>query len=545
MPGDSLTLPLRLAFYYASYPEAWTQGTVYPFTNYTPALGYYDSSDASVIRQHIASMQYGHIQGGIVFWSGISTPSDTRFPGVLAAASGIDFKWALYYQPEASGDPSSSAIASDLGYIFKSYAVNPGYLRIGGKPVLFVSGGANDGCATADRWKTANTLGFYVVLKVFSGYPNCANQPDNWHQYGPAQDYDVQGSHAVSISPGFWQKGQAVVLARDLARWNQDIRNMLAAHPDFQLITTWNGWCEGTQVESSTELGAAYLEALHNNGASGPDPVVMAAGDIVCPDLITTSTDCQQMAVSQLLVDQNPDTVLVLGDQCQSTSANCFNNYYGPSWGRVFSKSHPVPGNHEYGKTGAQYYFDYWDGIGGSSGPAGDRGKGYYSFDQGTWHIIALNSECTQIGGCGAASPEYTWLQQDLQLHPSQCTLAFWHRPLFGSTSLISTDVRPFWQLLYDNNADVILDGHSHTYERFAPQDPNALADPLRGIREFIVGTGGAFHTGIGTIAANSEVRNATTFGTLKLTLHAGRYDWQFLPIAGQTFTDAGTGYCH
>ena len=159
--------------------------------------------------------------------------------------------------------------------------------------------------------------------------------------------------------------------------------------------------------------------------------------------------------------------------------------------------------------------------------------------------MIALNSQCEYIGGCDVGSAQYTWLQQDLQLHPSQCTLALSHKPVFGSASLISTITRPLWQLLYDANADVILDGHSHTYERFAPQDPNGLADPLRGIREFIVGTGGAFHTGIGAIAPNSEVRNAVTFGALKLTLHPDGYDWQFLPIPGQAFTDSGSTLCH
>ncbi len=488
-------------------------------------------------------MQYGHIDGGIAFWSGPGTPGDNRFAGLLGAASGSGFKWALYYQREGSSDPSSSDIAADLAYIFSHYAADPNYLRIGGRPVLFVYSDGSDDCSMADRWAQANTLGFYVVLKVFAGYSNCANQPDNWHQYGPAEDYDAQGSHSVSISPGYWAKGQPVTLTRNLALWNQDIRNMIAAKADFQLITTWNGWVQGTQVESSAELHQDYLDALHDNGVL---PVtVMAAGDIVCDTLTTTSTTCQQMAVSQLLVDQQPDAVLPLGDLCQTTSANCFNNYYGPSWGRMFSRSYPIPGNHDYGASGAKYYFDYWNGVGVASGPAGTRGQGFYSFDKGTWHFIALNSECTNIGGCDVGSPEYTWLQQDLANNSKKCTLAYEHEPLFGSTTLVSTATRPLWQLLYDNNADLMLDGHSHTYERFAPQDPNGVADPLRGIREFILGTGGAGHTGLGTLAANSEVRNNTTFGALKLTLHPDRYDWQFLPIAGQTFTDAGTTGCH
>ena len=158
--------------------------------------------------------------------------------------------------------------------------------------MLFVYADASDGCGMVDRWKAANTSGFYLVLKVFAGYGACANQPNNWHQYGPASNYDVQGSHAISISPGYWRKGQTAFLVRDLARWNRDVANMVKAGPDLQLITTWNHWGDGTFVESSVELGRGYLDALHNNGQLPPtptntppigtDPSIMAAGDIIC-----------------------------------------------------------------------------------------------------------------------------------------------------------------------------------------------------------------------------------------------------------------------
>ncbi len=543
-PG-SLSLPLRLAFYFAAYPEAWTAGTVYPNTNYTPTLGFYDSASPDVIRQHIAWMQYGGIQGGIAFWDGPASSTDNHFPALLAATAGTGFEWTPYYLREAQADPDAAAIASDLTYISNNYASDPGYLHIDGKPVIFVSAGSADSCAMADRWKAANTLGFYVVLKVFSGYANCASQPDNWHQYGPAVHYSAQGSHSVTISPGYWKKGQAAVLPRDLTRWQQDIRNMIASGADFQLISTWNIWAEGTQVESSLELGTDYLDALHNNGVPSADPFVMAAGDIICDSLTPTPTACQHMVVSQLAVDARPDRVLALGDLCHSPSANCYNNYYGPSWGRLFSITGPVPGNHDYLEPGATDYYDYWNGIGTYSGPAGDRDKGYYSFDVGTWHIVALNSNCGDVGGCGTTSPQYLWLQQDLANHPNKCTLAYYHIPLFSSGGRAENNMKTIYTLLYNNNADVVLDGHDHIYERFAPQDANAVADPLRGIREFISGTGGANHTSIVAIAANSEVRNANTFGMLKLTLHPSSYDWQFLPVPGGTFTDSGSAPCH
>ncbi len=497
-------------------------------------------------------MQYARIQGGIASWWGASSPTNGRIPTLLTAAAGTGFKWTLYYEAEGSGNPATTAISSDLTYIFNNYAHDPSFLRIAGRPVIFVYADGADGCPMVDRWKAANTLGFYLVLKVFPGYGSCANQPDNWHQYGPAAHYDAQGSHAISISPGYWKMGQAQLLARDLTRWNQDIRAMVAAHPDFQLITTWNEWGDGTSVEPSVEFGAAYRDALHNDGGPSPiptpsssDPTVMAAGDIICDSLLTTSAGCQQMAVSQLLVDRQPDAALVLGDLCHTPSANCFDNYYDPSWGRLFSITEPITGNHEYLVAGALYYFDYWNGIGITQGRAGARGQGYYSFDLGAWHLIALNSQCGDAGGCNSGSPQYAWLQKDLQDHPNTCTLAYYHIPVFSSGGRAEANMKQIYALLYNSNVDVVLDGHDHIYERFAPQDPNGLADPARGIWEFIVGTGGANHTSIATVQPNSEVRNATTFGALKLTLHADRYDWQFVPMAGSTFTDSGTSLCH
>jgi hypothetical protein len=251
------------------------------------------------------------------------------------------------------------------------------------------------------------------------------------------------------------------------------------------------------------------------------------------------------MAVSQVVVDQIPDAALILGDLCHTPSTNCFDNYYAPSWGRLFPISHPITGNHEYLVAGAVYFFDYWNGVGNASGPAGNRSQGYYSYDIDSWHIVALNSQCSQAGGCNAGSPQYMWLKQDLQEHTNLCTLAYYHIPVFSSGGRANSNMKQIFTLLYANNVDVVLNGHDHIYERFAPQDPNGLADPLRGIREFIVGTGGANHTSIATIQPNSEVRNPDTFGSLKMTLQPDRYDWQFMPIVGKTFTDAGTALCH
>ncbi len=271
----------------------------------------------------------------------------------------------------------------------------------------------------------------------------------------------------------------------------------------------------------------------------------MAAGDIVCTNMGTPNgSSCEHLATSQLIVDQNPNAVLPLGDLCHDPTAACFSGFYDPSWGRLKAKTYPVVGNHEYLVSGASTYFDYFNGSGSQTGPAGDRNKGYYSYDLGSWHLIALNSNCGSVGGCGPGSPQEQWLRADLAAHPSTCTLAYWHIPLWSSGGRASPNMYTVTRDLYNSHVELVLSGHDHIYERFAPQDPDANPDPLNGIRAFIVGTGGANHTLLSTIAPNSLVRDTNTFGALKLTLHASSYDWQFVPVPGGTFTDSGSAAC-
>jgi hypothetical protein len=200
----------------------------------------------------------------------------------------------------------------------------------------------------------------------------------------------------------------------------------------------------------------------------------------------------------------------------------------------------PAIGNHDY-DYGGSGYFNYFGAA------AGDPTRGYYSYDLGSWHVIVLNSNCNQIGGCDIGSPQEQWLRTDLAANPAPCTVAYWHHPLFTSSNSVdpATFMRPMWQDLYNAGVDLVLNGHAHVYERFAPQNPSGGADPTRGIREITVGTGGAeLHT-FWTPVANSEVRNQTTWGVLKVTLNASSYSWQFVPVAGQTFTDSGSTACH
>jgi len=650
------SFPIRAAFYYPWFPEAWKQQGFNPFTNYKPSLGFYDASQA-VTQKHIEAMQYGGIQAGIASWWGQGSRTDTRISGLLQAAAGTSFRWSIYYENESLGNPTVTQLRNDLTYIRDNYGSDPSFLRVDGRFVVFVYADGGDACGMADRWMEANTVGAYVVLKVFAGFRNCASQPDSWHQYSPAVAADHQKGLSYAIAPGFWKKGDSVRLARDLSRWYQNINDMIASGARWQLITTFNEWGEGTSVEGAKEWETdsgygAYLDALHNNGGGNPqmsptraaetataqptatnvlptetsqptativlptstiaatlatveasptsaanptaipptdppagptatatanpvvsptatslptftasplpsptktntpvtsgDPVIGAAGDIACDPTSSsfnggngTSGSCRQKVVSDVMLQSNLTKVLILGDvQYEDGTLAKYQQSYDPSWGRLKNITRPAVGNHEYLTAGAAGYFNYFGAA------AGDKTKGYYSYNVGAWHIIALNSNCSKVGGCGVGSPQEQWLKADLAANPTMCTLAYFHHPRFSSGQHgndSSYDV--FWKDLYAAGVELVLNGHDHIYERFAPQSPSAAADP-KGIQQFTVGTGGKNHTSIATVRANSVVRNTDTYGFLKLTLHATSYDWQFVPEPGKTFTDSGTRNC-
>jgi hypothetical protein len=289
----------------------------------------------------------------------------------------------------------------------------------------------------------------------------------------------------------------------------------------------------------SWSVVAQQSDGAGNTGTSnargfGINAVLLAAGDI------SSCTNDNDEATATLLDDLGGDAVAALGDLVyENGTPTEFDTCYDETWGRAKPRTHPAIGNHEYQTANAAGYFGYFGAA------AGDPAKGYYSYDLGAWHVVVLNSNCGVVA-CGAGSAQATWLQSDLDANPRACIAAYWHHPLFTvttSTAPADPALQTLWTILDDEGADVVLNGHAHTYERYAPQraDGTAAGD---GIREIIVGTGGRSHHNLSGSSPNRQVANNDTYGVVKLTLRQGGYDWEFHPTAGGTFTDSGTASC-
>ena len=291
-------------------------------------------------------------------------------------------------------------------------------------------------------------------------------------------------------------------------------------------------------------------------GATTPgfegDPVVMAAGDIACDPVRDANFNggeghpwgCRMKATSDLVLGVDPAAVLLLGDtQYEFGEPSAYERSYDPSWGRTAAVTYPAPGNHEYNYVGAAGYYGYFGAA------AGDPAKGYYSFDIGAWHVVSLNSNCDHVE-CGPGSDQERWLRADLAAHPADCTLAYWHHPRFASQNAEPHAwSAAFWEALYEAGADLVLNGHMHSYQRFGPQTPGGVDNTEKGIVQFVVGTGGKNHYAGGSATTNLVIENNDTFGVLKLTLRDHGYEWKFLPVVedggGTAFTDSGSAACH
>ena len=351
----------------------------------------------------------------------------------------------------------------------------------------------------------------------------------------------TDGGQTLTVSPT-----SASVVVDASQRFTATLKNragdVIPATPEWSSTNSsvatidGSGLARGEASGSTTiraRVGGLIAGATLNVSARASSAVLVGAGDIAVCGASQTGDEA-----TASLLDGISGTVFTAGDNAYPNgSASDYSSCYAPSWGRHKSRTRPAPGNHEYSTLGASGYFGYF----GSA--AGDPSKGYYSYELGPWHIVVLNSNFAMNAG----SPQEQWLRADLAANSTPCTLAYWHHPRFssGANHGSSPTSQPLWQALYDAGADVLIVGHDHTYERFAPQTATGVLDMGRGLREFVVGTGGAGLYAWGTIAANSEVRDNSTKGVLKLTLRSDRYEWQFVPVAGSSFTDSGSASCH
>lgn len=314
-------------------------------------------------------------------------------------------------------------------------------------------------------------------------------------------------------------------------------------------------WMLAVSAAQARPLGVSWSRVppvarveRHSAHQGGPVTVV-AAGDIACDPRNTLFNKgwgsggwCRANAVDKVIQSVDPDAVLALGDeQYDDGRLKAFQQSYARSWGKELGRTYAVPGNHEYyGSRAAYGYFTY---FGAHAGPTRN---GWYTVRIGDWRLIALNSNCG-IVGCAAGTRQFNWLRSTLDRKPSRCTVAIMHHPLIssGPHGDDETHARPLWKLLYRHGVDVALVGHDHQYERFAPVNALGVRNRAYGIREFVVGTGGAEHYSVTSVHRYSQVHNSQTYGVLELSLTSKGFSWQFDPALGATFTDRGSAMCH
>jgi hypothetical protein len=351
----------------------------------------------------------------------------------------------------------------------------------------------------------------------------------------------------MRLAPSGHRFGNGRAMAREvwsMLRRHRRAVGLLGIAAAFVLVSAalivWRPWPDSTSTgqpppPSPSEASTA-TRATTSAAASEPGSVLIGAGDIC-----RTSGIANARKTAALVTASSTARVFTLGDNSnEEGTAGQYAGCYDPTWGAFKTRTRPAPGNHDQLTRHGTPYYAYFGAA------AGTAGKGYYSYDlPANWHVIVLNSICGEVGGCGARSPQERWLEEDLAANAGKHILAMWHIPEFSSGGHgNTTSYRAWWNDLYAAQADIVLNGHDHDYERFAQQSPTGDADPM-GIREFVVGTGGASHSPFLTIRDNSQVRNSRTFGVLELTLSLHSYGWQFVPIEGSAFTDSGETATH
>ncbi len=440
-------------------------------------------------------------------WSGATTLERRAALRRAERVAGRRRAWCASPSPTTASSRatrSTRVLHGDLTYIGFRFGHDPAYLRLRGRPVVFVQAGPHDGCAMVRRWHSAGSASVYLVMPAFPGWQSCAKLAEQLVRGAPpASRRTICAGESFSISPGAWTTSeQAPAQPRDLTVFAASVRQMVASHEPWQIVSSFNDWIAGTAIEagggwlSGSGFGT-YLDALHVDGvglAPAPaDPTDRGSGQHRLRhrrSLPSWTAPARRRSATwrrpRRSCSPSATGVLVLGDaQDDDGSLYNFQHAYARSWGRLLPITHPVPGSKDYRKPGAPGYFGYFGAA------AGDPAKGYYSYDIGSWHIVALNAVCAPVGGCEAGSAQEQWLRADLAAHPAICTLAYWYQPRFSSGKTGNHRAYDaFWRDLYRAGADVVLNADDQDYERFAPQDPKAAADPAGGIREFVVGNG-------------------------------------------------------
>jgi hypothetical protein len=322
-------------------------------------------------------------------------------------------------------------------------------------------------------------------------------------------------------------------LYRSVTQDGGPVPGVEVTHPPAALAPT--GTPATGPLDPSGEPAPSATPSSTGPASTPPDePRILAAGDIAACD-----SDGDEATAA--LLDALPGTIITLGDTVYPSATEAtFRDCFDPSWGRHRDRIRPIAGNHDWDTGDLAAYLDYF-----GDAAVNEDGDPWYADDVGTWQVIALASDCARVDGCDSDSPQGRWLADTLAASDARCTLAVFHHPRFSSGEHGPTEaVAPLWEQLHAAGVDVVLNGHEHDYERFGPQDPSGIADPERGIRQFIVGTGGIDLRPFQRVAANSELRASVAHGVLELTLKDGAYDWTFHAV-GDAFVDRGTAFCH
>ena len=435
--------------------------------------------------------------------------------------------WERIALPSATARSVSIGLRPPHDYRFRVRAVdragNVGRWQIGTGFRVGRESEVSASLRTTGSWSSSASPGYLGGRSLRSG------------EAGATATFSFVGSQVAWFGTRTASRGRASVYVDGRYVRTVDLHRATAA---YRRILFRHGWPHSgphtLEIRVVGTAGHPYVDVDGFVVVDPPpaDPTLVGAGDVAS---CSYSTDSRTAA----LLDRIAGTVFVAGDVAYpSGTSGQFRDCYGPTWGRWRLRTRPSPGNHEYHSAGAAPYFSYFGAR------AGQAGQGWYAYDLGTWRIYSLNSNCTVVG-CGPGSPQERWLRADLAANPRACVAAVWHAPLFSSGEHGGDPaVAPLWRALEEAGADLVINGHDHDYERFAPQDSTGQAD-VTGIREFVVGTGGAALRPFPRALATSQVREAGTHGILRLTLSPGTYDWQFVPVAGESFTDGGSAACH